>query len=1490
MARAGQGRSAPSRGPKAKATSAAAGADEPATATAACGAEAQAAVGKRLQETEAENEALRRKLEQMQSAEALRAADARLKQAEAENEALKQQLGKAGQEAAAAAAAAKAAASSKMARVRLAVAREAKDRGNEALRQGRLEDAAGMYGRGLQAIEPLEKCPEVGGDEVQDVVDLEVALQLNLAHVSIKQEHYWAALEAADTVLGRQPGNSKALYRRGVALAKLGQPEGAAADFEEVLRQGPNAEAQRELRTVRATIKAEADAANAGKGLDAVWRSAFASEGPARSKREADEERENAATTCGPSSEWLDGDSPATSASLTARSPKAPVSAAPEPTALSGGAEGRFCGHERETATAAHGGDSSSSLSEGGAVPEPARPAASPDAALPGTGALLPPPPAPSEESRALMHLMRRTIACARESKAAGKKAYELQQMQDAAEAYAEGLQALRSIAEAQDAGTGGCAAAPGEGATAEIAALLQEALELEVDLHANMTMVCLSRKDFEGAVEAADEVLRRRPSDAQALHRRSLALQEMGKMGAPPPCPKVEHAAKVASGRAMAEPERCTKSRAEVGVEVPVQGETSDRGIDFLEVVRTGTAAANQAKELGNAALKAGQLDVAAQQYARGLKMVEVLPLLERANDLGIDLDSESEDFSANPNLRVLKEAADLGVSLQLNLALVGLRRKDFEGAIEAATAVLKRRPLESKALYRRGLAQLRLRRVSAATRDFQVLISKEPGMAAAVQAELEKESDVPGLPTSPPAGEGPVRVEGTSEVEPPDDSDDEKFVQVTTLVDSEEEDDESWERVAAREAVKGLTGAADALDQEAKASGSSEAHNLARLTQTHEQAQALKASGNEHFKRGNFAAASCCYSQGAAEAAHARSGAGLPDLGGGSAGLLEELEQLEVSMYLNNSLCQLRLGNSEAAADAAEEALKLQPSSAKGLFRRAQANAARARPSDASAAAPSEAQPPRRDQAAVDSPFAGMFGDPKALRERQRVAREKRISEELTRFREAGNTSHREGDYRGARDHYTSALALDANSTQLLLNRAAARLMLEDYSGGLEDCQRVMELQPSNVKAYARGAKCLQLQGDFAGADALLERGLGAVTEERRELEAQRQGLQEVLRAIRNVEKTLAANLEGVQEGRRAFRLVEDLTRLQAPPAVTKPLRLRALLQSRDLARAVEVAQLSAEVLRASEAKPEHWYWRALALLMSRDRAGAKEALKEVSNREAADCSERPVCGHAAALAAQLERVDTMKDQGNRLFNGRQWEEAVECWEEALRACTLDRELAAVLHTNICASLRRLEQRSEEALKHAQQAVEANPRYAKAFFRRGVLHYDAGRWTQGYEDFKRASQLEPHLQGIDVWLRRGLHAARESGSRKNHYRELGLLCECEQDEVKRKYRQLARECHPDKVRDATQKEREAAETRFKAVNEAHEVLGNVKTRKEYDFGEEERHDLYGFGGFRGRATPRQQQWSRASAGRNAHGFGGFGGFGSDSDGEDWF
>ena len=85
---------------------------------------------------------------------------------------------------------------------------------------------------------------------------------------------------------------------------------------------------------------------------------------------------------------------------------------------------------------------------------------------------------------------------------------------------------------------------------------------------------------------------------------------------------------------------------------------------------------------------------------------------------------------------------------------------------------------------------------------------------------------------------------------------------------------------------------------------------------------------------------------------------------------------------------------------------------------------------------------------------------------------------------------------------------------------------------------------------------------------------------------------------------------------------------------------------------------------------------------------------------------------------------------------------------------------------------------------------------------------------------------------------------------SKKDYYEVLGVDRSVDGEALKKAYRKLAMKYHPDRNKD----NKEEAETKFKEINEAYEVLSDPEKRKYYDqFGHAGVNQNAGAGGFSG-------------------------------------
>lgn len=102
-------------------------------------------------------------------------------------------------------------------------------------------------------------------------------------------------------------------------------------------------------------------------------------------------------------------------------------------------------------------------------------------------------------------------------------------------------------------------------------------------------------------------------------------------------------------------------------------------------------------------------------------------------------------------------------------------------------------------------------------------------------------------------------------------------------------------------------------------------------------------------------------------------------------------------------------------------------------------------------------------------------------------------------------------------------------------------------------------------------------------------------------------------------------------------------------------------------------------------------------------------------------------------------------------------------------------------------------------------------------------------------------ARDLQPSSEKVREMLVKIDNLKRNAG-RKNYYKLLGVPKSASDQEIRRAYRKLAKEHHPDRLRskDLSDKERQKADELFRNINEAKEVLLDSEKRAAYDRGED--------------------------------------------------
>jgi DnaJ family protein C protein 3 len=137
------------------------------------------------------------------------------------------------------------------------------------------------------------------------------------------------------------------------------------------------------------------------------------------------------------------------------------------------------------------------------------------------------------------------------------------------------------------------------------------------------------------------------------------------------------------------------------------------------------------------------------------------------------------------------------------------------------------------------------------------------------------------------------------------------------------------------------------------------------------------------------------------------------------------------------------------------------------------------------------------------------------------------------------------------------------------------------------------------------------------------------------------------------------------------------------------------------------------------------------------------------------------------------------------------------------------------------------------DKTIKWCDTHLQHAPESFEALLARGDAYLIKERVDEALRDFKKASEINGNDRRVNERLHR-TQRLQKMASKRDYYKILGVSKDATERDIKKAYRKLAKEWHPDTYRGDLSSEQVLA--RMSEINLAHEVLMDQDKRRQYD------------------------------------------------------
>uniref|UniRef100_A0A8C3RDG5 Sperm associated antigen 1 n=1 Tax=Cyanoderma ruficeps TaxID=181631 RepID=A0A8C3RDG5_9PASS len=376
-------------------------------------------------------------------------------------------------------------------------------------------------------------------------------------------------------------------------------------------------------------------------------------------------------------------------------------------------------------------------------------------------------------------------------------------------------------------------------------------------------------------------------------------------------------------------------------------------------------------------------------------------------------------------------------------------------------------------------------------------------------------------------------------------------------------------------------------------------------------------------------------------------------------------------------------------------------------------------------------------------------------------------------TREKEKGNEAFATGDYVEAVTYYTRSISVMPTAAAYN-NKAQAEIKLQDWDSALQDCEKVLDMEPGNIKALMRRATVHSHLQNYQTAIEDLNKVLSVEPENSKakksllEIEKKLKGLKPVSEPQGKGKKILIQEIEDSGNGEGRGENTEEWERRGGHQGSAAAAAARAAggepamgnahrkahgrgggkAHDRDTHKQKDSAE-GALKKGASEKKSEKQLsdheGEVNGYLRSDEKSESAEAEISKSRGEGSQSAGGDSSTSLPPAAAKL------KSQGNELFKSGQFGEAVLKYSEAIECVTGLGEQSpddlSILYSNRAACYLK-EGNCSDCIQDCNRALELQPYSLKPLLRRAMANESMERYRQAYIDYKTVLQIDSSIQ----------------------------------------------------------------------------------------------------------------------------------------------